>query len=72
MARSAGQQAILSNREAGYALGSHAVGRDSTDSRELVRDNWAGRQRRTYERFERQSGTELVGWVGVRTFAVWR
>ncbi len=54
VARSAGQQAILSNREGGYALVQHAFRGNSPDPRGLFRHHGPGRQRRSHERFQRQ------------------
>ena len=57
VARSAGQQATLTASRSRLRAGENAFGRNSPDSRDLLRDHWPGWQRRSYERFERQSRT---------------
>ena len=67
-----GQQAILSNREGGYALVKYALGRNPAGFTRMLRDDWTGGQRRTYECFERESRAQSLAGPALALFAEWR
>ena len=71
IARSAGQQATLNNREAGYALVKIAFRRNSPDPRELLRHDRPGRQRRSHERVQRQGRPHPLAGPPSDTCAAW-
>ena len=71
IARSAGQQATLSNREAGYALVKLPSGEIRRIHDDLLRDDRPGRQRRSHERCRAARPAALAGRAGARTCAAW-
>ena len=71
IARSAGQQVILNNREGGLRAGEASVRRNPQDPRELLRDDRPGRQCRSHERVVAARRDAAAGRAVVRPCAAW-